>query len=113
MKSLHSVPERAFSGTECACGAKKGLLVYATRFQRHSVQKTGLWCTEWKFGAKKGLLVYAMHFHEALGAQNRLLGYRMKSRMRGSYTVISNFAKTGHLLRPPASFLPSARGSLH
>ena len=37
----HSVPERAFSGTEYACRAQKGFLGYATRFQRHSVRKTG------------------------------------------------------------------------
>ena len=34
---LHSVPERAFSGTEYARGAKNRLLWYAARFQRHSV----------------------------------------------------------------------------
>ena len=33
----HSVPERAFSGTEYARGAKNRLLWYAARFQRHSV----------------------------------------------------------------------------
>ena len=33
----HSVPERAFYGTEYAFGAQKGFLGYATHFQRHSV----------------------------------------------------------------------------
>ena len=33
----NSVPERAFSGTEYARGAKNKLLWYATHFQRHSV----------------------------------------------------------------------------
>ena len=33
----HSVPERAFYGTEYAFGAQKGFLWYATHFQRHSV----------------------------------------------------------------------------
>ena len=55
----HSVPERGFWCTEYVFGAKKGLLVYAARFQRHSVQKTGFSCTEGKFGAKNRLLVYA------------------------------------------------------
>ena len=38
----HSVPERAFYGTEYAFGAQNRLLWYATHFQRHSVQKTGV-----------------------------------------------------------------------
>ena len=46
----HSVPERASYGTEYACRAQKGFLVYATRFL------------------------------EALGAKNRLLVYRMEIR---------------------------------
>ena len=33
----HSVPERAYWGTEYACRAQKGLLGYATHFQRYSV----------------------------------------------------------------------------
>ena len=33
----HSVPERAFSGTEYARGAQKGFLRYATHFRKHSV----------------------------------------------------------------------------
>ena len=33
----HSVPERAYWGTEHAFGAKKGLMGYATYLQRHSV----------------------------------------------------------------------------
>ena len=33
----HSVPERAFSGTEYACRAQKGFLGYATHFRKHSV----------------------------------------------------------------------------
>ena len=33
----HSVPKRAFYGTEYACRAKKGLLWYATHLQKHSV----------------------------------------------------------------------------
>ena len=60
-QSVDSVQERAFWCTEYAFGAKKGLLVYATRFQRHSVQKTGFSGTEGKFGAKNSLLVYGTH----------------------------------------------------
>ena len=33
----HSVPETAPYGTELTLGAQKGLLWYATRFQKHSV----------------------------------------------------------------------------
>ena len=35
----HSVPERAFYGTEYACRAQKGLLGHATHFQRRAVPK--------------------------------------------------------------------------
>ena len=52
-------------GTEQAFGAKKGLLWYATRFQRQSVQKTGSCGTEEIFGAKKGLLRYTMRLQRA------------------------------------------------
>ena len=74
----HSVPERASYGTEYACRAQKGLLGYATHFQRHSVYenplflhgrrfqrnsvlKTGSYGTEEIFGAKNSLLWYATH----------------------------------------------------
>ena len=60
----NSVQERGLWCTEYAFGAKKGLLVYATRFQRHSVQKTGSWCTEGKFGTGEGLLVYRTHLRK-------------------------------------------------
>ena len=54
----NSVPERAFSGTEYARGAKNKLLWYATHFQRHSVQKTGFYGTEEIFGTGNPLLWY-------------------------------------------------------
>ena len=57
----HSVPERAFYGTEYACRAQNRLLGYATHFQRHSVQKTGVSGTEGIFGAQNSLLWYATH----------------------------------------------------
>ena len=55
----HSVLERAFSGTEYACRAQKGLLRYATRFQKRAVPKTPFYGTEEIFGAKNRLLWYA------------------------------------------------------
>ena len=58
---LYSVPGTPSYGTEQAFGVQKGLLLYATRFQRHSVQKTGSCGTEEIFGAKKRLLRYATH----------------------------------------------------
>ena len=54
----HSVPERAFYGTEYAFGAQNRLLGYATHFQRHSVQKTGFYGTEGIFGTRNPLLWY-------------------------------------------------------
>ena len=54
----HSVPERAFYGTEYACRAQNRLLGYATHFQRHSVQKTGVSGTEGIFGTRNPLLWY-------------------------------------------------------
>ena len=54
----NSVPERAFSGTEYARGAKNRLLWYATHFQRHSVRRTGFCGTEEIFGTGKALLWY-------------------------------------------------------
>ncbi len=47
-----------------AFGTGEGALVYGARFLRHSVQKTGFYGTEGKFGAKKGLLVYATRFRD-------------------------------------------------
>ena len=74
----NSVPERAFSGTEYARGAKNRLLWYATHFQRHSVRRTGFCGTEEIFGTGNALLRYGVHLHsEALGTGNALLLYRM------------------------------------
>ena len=58
----HSVPERAFYGTEYARRAKKGFLRYATHFLKPSVLKTGFWGTEGIFGTGNALLRYATHF---------------------------------------------------
>ena len=54
----HSVPERAYWGTEYACRAQKGFLGYATHFLRHSVPKTGFTGTDGIFGARNALLRY-------------------------------------------------------
>ena len=72
----HSVPEKASSGTEYACRAQKGLLVYATRFQKLSVLKTGFWGTEGIFGTRNPLLWYGTSHVN----RERLLVYRMKRR---------------------------------
>ena len=61
----NSVPERAFSGTEYACCAKKGFLRYATRFLKPSVLKTGFWGTEGIFGTGNALLRYGVHLQSA------------------------------------------------
>ena len=55
---MHSVPEKASSGTEYACRAQKGFLVYATHFQKPSVLKTGFWGTEGIFGTRNPLFWY-------------------------------------------------------
>ena len=101
----HSVQERGLWCTEYAFGAKKGLLVYATRFQRHSVQKTGSSCTEWKFGAKKDLLVYGRRSEARRTADStdrEQLPHRTQLRNRGTascYTErILESAKNGFLL---------------
>ena len=54
----HSVPERAFYGTEYAFGTQKGFLWYATHSQRHSVLKTGFYGTEGIFGTGNALIRY-------------------------------------------------------
>lgn len=64
-KMGNSVPERAFSGTEYACCAKKGFLVYATRFLKPSVLK------------------------------NRLLGYRRDIRYQKPHSLVRNKPCTG------------------
>ena len=61
----NSVPERAFSGTEYACCAKKGFLRYATRFLKHSVRRTGFCGTEGIFGTGNALLWYGVHLQSA------------------------------------------------
>ena len=72
----HSVPERAFSGTEYARGAKNRLLWYAAHFQGHSVRRTGFSGTEGIFGTGNHLLRYGVHLHsEAFGTGNALLRY--------------------------------------
>ena len=72
----NSVPERAFSGTEYARGAKNRLLWYGTHFQGHSVRRTGFCGTEEIFGTGNALLRYGVHLHsEALGTGNALLWY--------------------------------------
>ena len=73
---LHSVPEKASSGTEYACRAQKGFLWYATRFQKPSVLKTGFWGTEGIFGTRNPLLWYG----QAMCTGKGLLVYRMKRR---------------------------------
>ena len=74
----NSVPERAFSGTEYARGAKNRLLWYATHFQGHSVRRTGFCGTEGIFGTGNALLRYGVHLHsEARCTGNALLLYRM------------------------------------
>ena len=53
-------------GTELALGVKKGLLRYATHFQRHSVLKTGFSGTEGIFGTGNPLLRYGMKRPDAV-----------------------------------------------
>ena len=84
----NSVPERAFSGTEYARGAKNKLLWYAARFLKHSVRRTVFCGTKGIFGTGNALLWYAARFQRhsvpetpsygteyARGAKNRLLWY--------------------------------------
>ena len=76
----HSVPERAFYGTEYAFGAQKGFLGYATHFQRPSVLKTGFWGTEGIFGTGNALLRYGTRFQRRKTADSdtRLLNYPVR-----------------------------------
>ena len=64
----HSVPERAYWGTEYACRAQKGFLGYATHFQRHSVRRTGFTGTEGIFGTRNSLLWYGRDIRCRRGA---------------------------------------------
>ena len=92
----HSVPERAFYGTEYACRAQNRLLGYATHFQRHSVQKTGVSGTEGIFGAQNSLPWYAAHHGYSVQppslVRNRSLGAK-----KGHHR--NNTKKTGQILR--------------
>ena len=65
----HSVPERAYWGTEYACRAQKGFLRYATHHQRHSVRKTGFSGTDGIFGTGNPLLRYGMKRPDAAGSK--------------------------------------------
>ena len=62
----NSVPERAFSGTEYARGAKNRLLWYATHFRKHSVRRTGFCGTEGIFGTGNALLRYGVYLQSAV-----------------------------------------------
>ena len=90
-----SVPETPSSGTELTLDVKKGILRYATHFQKHSVLKTGFWGTEGKFGTRNTLLRYEVQFAPSYGTvcihsearctRNHLLVYGMK---RSDATVV-------------------------
>ena len=57
----NSVPERAFYGTEYACRAQKGFLVYATRFQKSTAQeRASSFLAFVVFGAGNALLFLAI-----------------------------------------------------
>ena len=96
MSVLHSVLEKASSGTEYAFGIKKGFLVYATRFQKPSVLKTGFWGTEGIFGTRSPLLrCGTSHVY-----RERPSGVPTEAEERGSCSEIGDFAKNGHLYAP-------------
>ena len=96
MSVLHSVPEKASSGTEYACRAQKGFLVYATRFQKPSVLKTGFWGTEGIFGTRNPLLRYGTsHVY-----RERPPGVPNEAEESGFGSEIGDFAKNGHLYSP-------------
>ena len=91
---MHSVPEKASSGTEYAFGVKKGFLWYATRFQKPSVLKTGFWGTEGIFGTRNPLLWYGTsHVY-----RERSPGVPNEAEERGSGSEIGDFAKNSHLV---------------
>ncbi len=97
MSVMHSVPEKASSGTEYACRAQKGFLWYATRFQKPSVLKTGFWGTEGIFGTRNPLLRYGAGFHVY---RERPPGVPNEAEERGSGSEIGDFAKNSHLYSP-------------
>lgn len=68
------------------------LLVYATRFQRHSVQKTGLWCTEWKFGAKNRILLYGTHLQKR-GTASYCTGHIFKGAKQPTPQTVNSFLR--------------------
>ena len=87
---MHSVPEKASSGTEYACRAQKGFLVYATRFQKPSVLKTGFWGTEGIFGTRNPLLRYRRNIRCA----EQPPGVPNEAEEFGSGSEFGYFAKT-------------------
>ncbi len=93
---MHSVPEKASSGTEYACRAQKGLLGYATRFQKPTVLKTGFWGTEGIFGTRNPLLWYGTSHVN----RERPSGVPNEAEERGSGSEIGDFAKNSHLYAP-------------
>ena len=93
---LHSVPEKASSGTEYAYRAQKGFLRYATHFQKPSVLKTGFCGTEGIFGTRNPLLWYG----QAMCTGKDLLMYRMKRRKAAPALRSVILRKNGHLYAP-------------
>ena len=96
MSVMHSVPEEASSGTEYACRAQKGFLVYATRFLKPSVLKTGFWGTEGIFGTRNPLLRYGTSHV----CWERPPGVPTEAEESSSGSEIGDFAKNGHLYAP-------------
>lgn len=105
--SEHSVQERGLWCTELTFGAKNSLLVYATRFQRHSVQKTGF-CTEVIFCTGNPLLRYRRNIRCA----EQPPGVPNEAEECGSGSGIGDFAKTAIVCASSCHKLPQTTAKL-
>ena len=95
----HSVPERASYGTEYACRAQKGLLGYATHFQRHSVYENPLFLHGRRFQRNSVLKTGSYGTEEIFGAKNRLLWYATHFQRRAVPKAAS--CRTGRIFKGP------------
>ena len=89
---MHSVLKKASWGTQCVFGGtlckKQASLVR----KGYSVQETPSYGTELALGVKKGLLRYATHFQRHSVLKNRLLRYGRDIRYRKPPSTVRNEA---------------------
>ena len=84
----------------------------AMRFRKRAVPKTGFYGTEYAFGAQKGLLGYATHFQRHSVRKNSLLRYGRDIRCQKQPSLVRDASSKARRTAPATSNAsPKARGT--